>query len=366
MKFSKPLIIPVIFILSVLPSHVVSGNDTFVHDNGSVVYPINTDKVQMVWEEIKVSLQGVWGRVAYVDCLFEFENISSNTVKATLGFPAEDESYYYDGGNESLPFHYFQVYVNGKLTKSEYKDKFFIWEVTFPPKEKVMIRNKYGASLSFHYYKDWFEYIMTTGANWKGPIERATVTVQYKDSDELYKRLIDAQPENFRIKDNKIIWEFRNFIPDSNIKVTEFVTETPLRDIDIDMKFSICEYLNTKKNEGDTKEYTEDTVDIMKNDFFHGTFNSLKENYTGNYYTEERLKDQLTEHYVKVLRYEIYARHGELFRDKFGERIFDFHVLWYKTDYHYSDALLNDYEKRNIKFLSDYEKKRGWSQESMQ
>ncbi len=357
----------VMILLQILTRPAVSGNDTFLYDNGSAVYPVNTDKVNMVWEEIKVRLEGDRKRYAHVDCLFEFENISSETVVATLGFPTDVEYSYYNTEDENAaPFEFFSVYINDNLTKSEYRDSFYIWEVTFPPLKKIRIRNTYKSPLSFSYYNQWFEYIMTTGANWKGPIQRASVTIEYIDKEDLDRRVIEAWPEGFRINDNKIIWELRNFVPGNDIRVTEINPEESHKYITSEIRFLISEYLNTRNYEGNSKIYTEETLKLKNNPILLEFFNYSKKNFSGNIYSEQEYENKIIGYYAMILRNEIYARHGMKFTNNFFIDMFNNYIYWYKVNPEYTEELLNEYEKRNIQFLSDYEKKRGWSQESMQ
>lgn len=55
------------------------------------------------------------------------------------------------------------------------------------------------------------------------------------------------------------------------------------------------------------------------------------------------------------LIHEIYARHGKIFRDKWLQSYFE-SQRWYKRNPRYSDALLNEIEKENIRLLSEHKK----------
>jgi Tol biopolymer transport system component len=63
--------------------------------------------------------------------------------------------------------------------------------------------------------------------------------------------------------------------------------------------------------------------------------------------------------YVRLLRNEIFARHGRAFKSEDLRQIFE-STDWYKPDPNYSDDMLNDIERRNVQFILDYEKKMGW------
>jgi hypothetical protein len=66
-----------------------------------------------------------------------------------------------------------------------------------------------------------FEYILKTGSHWKGNIEKATIEVIYTDENQLKERFVSASPKVYKIKGNRIIWDFTNFKPSENIIVLE-------------------------------------------------------------------------------------------------------------------------------------------------
>ncbi|NIT03460.1 YARHG domain-containing protein [Candidatus Saccharibacteria bacterium] len=80
------------------------------------------------------------------------------------------------------------------------------------------------------------------------------------------------------------------------------------------------------------------------------------------------ISEALERLYVAQLRNEIFARHGKKPDTMAMYMIFgDFlrgtkseSVSWYEYNPNYSDDLLNDIEKKNIKFIEDYERERGW------
>ena len=192
------------------------GDDTFIYDNGHAVYPINTDKVRMVSEKITVKMGE---RHAHVACEFIFENTTQNEITAKLGFPSLEHR---PELAESGQLRNFTSSINGVKAKVELKNElgkkydpvlkksfefirpWHIWNVVFPPEQKITIENYYDVSLSFNYYNRWFEYILTTGANWKGPIGYAVIEIEYKNENDLRRRLIKASPANFKVINNKI------------------------------------------------------------------------------------------------------------------------------------------------------------------
>lgn len=216
-----------------LPARLLA-NDTFVFDNGSSVYPINTDKIRMVSEHITVRMEGKnnW-RAAHVTCSFLFENPYSADVNAKIGFPAEDPNYLDRGEGEKIvpPLYNFISYIEEKKVNVNIKVQevpnslagiyWYTWDAKFPSQKRLSLKNTYDTALSISYEQFWFHYILKTGANWKGPIEQTVVEVIYKNSEDLKKRFDYARPDKYQVQGNKIVWTFKNFKPTDDIYVYE-------------------------------------------------------------------------------------------------------------------------------------------------
>lgn len=230
----------------------LSANDTLVGESGHTVFPINTDKVRMISEHVKVKmntydLKGITSKArrAFVSCDFVFENTSSEEIKAQLGFPGS--IYRWTDAVTAPTLNHFISYIDGSKKKvqtkkeilnqrknrysidgKEWKEEvvedyryWYTWDVTFPPLKRISVKNTYWVTLSSDQKDWWFEYILTTGSNWKGNIEKALIEVIYPNEKDLRNRVAEIAPKGYKIDKNKIIWEFTNFKPTDNIKVTE-------------------------------------------------------------------------------------------------------------------------------------------------
>ena len=232
------------------------GDDTLVGGNGYAVFPINTDKIQMMSEHVTITMgtynsseSAVPLRKAFVRCTFVFKNMSSKKINTIVGFPTDT----YDGyGGLILPnLNDFTSYINGHPVKVEIKKEiigektkiaitvptfkyyeggqkevkpyryWYTWRVNFPALRKIVLKNSYWITLSSDEEKEWFSYILTTGANWRGNIEKAVIEVIYLSAKDLRKRVIKIEPEGYMTYGNKIYWEFKNFKPKTDIKITE-------------------------------------------------------------------------------------------------------------------------------------------------
>ena len=56
-----------------------------------------------------------------------------------------------------------------------------------------------------------------------------------------------------------------------------------------------------------------------------------------------------------MLRQEILARHGKVFKSRVLDKEFKRHA-WYKPDPAFSEAVLSETERKNLEFLKEFEK----------
>jgi hypothetical protein len=120
-------------------------------------------------------------------------------------------------------------------------------------------------------------------------------------------------------------------------------------------------YLNEKC--GAVSDQTEESAVSKLASIYEGKFL-----YDGNtrYYNgddvdskELKLDPNLHRLYVKTLRNEIYARNGRIFTTQDMKKIFE-NAPWYTPRLDFNESDLNDIERKNVEFLSAFEKKQGW------
>lgn len=377
---SFPFVVALLLALFV-PSGILA-DDSILRDNGYSVYPIDTEAVRMVSEHIKVAVKAKES-AAEVRCDFVFENTTGKTVKALVGFPTR----VYDPSIDSTrePFSYFESKINGRsvpvrlrkeiltdlrtATDDSYSGEehplryWYTWEAVFPPHDKLKLHNRYGTVFSVASTgEQWFEYILTTGANWKGPIERIVVEVSYESEDELWRRVVNASPEGFKITGNMVRWEFHNHVPRKNIRINE--RRNKYREFD----YRLIPLMNEKSYKGNTRLYTTEDLRI-DNEIFWANVQKEAKAESGTFYKMEQLVDRINRLYARLLRNEIFARHGRIFASRDMRLFFNpwrekypnmLGVAWYTQNPNYSDSLLNETERKNIKFILDYEKSKGW------
>jgi len=201
-------------------------NDTAVVGIGGVIKPMkNHPSIVLRSHVVKIKLTPEY---ADVDCTF----VLHNTGKATsvlIGFPESG------GGDIVVPkmgFRYFRSYVDGKRVQVRVQeqrresgpDGYFRWylkRVRFGAGQTRVIRNVYRAPLgAISTGHDFFDYILTTGASWKGKIGRSDIIVELSGLDHVVD--LEIRPEGYRRVGNRIVWRLENYEPKENISIMFF------------------------------------------------------------------------------------------------------------------------------------------------
>lgn len=365
-------------------STVFANSSSYYDKDGASVFPLETNNIVMQKEVVRIKPTKDGWRAT---CEFTFYNKTEAIEPVTMGYPdwlnenfdasgikafwkyfktlpAEKrkaygeppfatgygyDQVYFKGYKEGkLPYiakawnlHDLAVALDGEKVNIKHKavverkdlpgDGAYIWKVSFAPHETKLVK----VTFSFNGLNDIDGYqkaiyILQTGALWADKIGMADIYWDIKDQDVKIKQIV---PQDFKVEGSIIHWHFENFKPTEDIVVYA------------------GEYL------GSEAEYATDTItDIYR----------TKARYDGNarYYSEYDVSDmhldkQLHQLYVKALRNEIYARNGRPFKSDELNRIFS-RCGWYAPKDDYGDNVLNEYEKKNLKFIADYEKKKGW------
>lgn len=105
------------------------------------------------------------------------------------------------------------------------------------------------------------------------------------------------------------------------------------------------------------------TPEVKSGDYVYEAASQYPEDFyfsnSDSVYLDESDLTGLTAYECDIARNEIYARHGYTFQtEKFANYFKQF--AWYEEDPDYSDARLNEYEKKNASMILSYEKDKGW------
>lgn len=178
--------------LVVLVAASAWANDTVLTGVGGVWKPLKGEHrhVRMVAERVTVKLPK-----GEVQTRFVFENDGPATT-VTIGFPESSYSPNADTRADVTRFGYFRTWVDGRQVPSKRVvtpqsdecvfEAFWVREVRFAAGQRRVIVNRYKGGLGELSTGDrTFHYSFATGANWKGPIERAEVVVDFDGVDDV-------------------------------------------------------------------------------------------------------------------------------------------------------------------------------------
>ena len=238
------------FGLFILGSASVFADSANVGGKGNTVTMLNNEDVQMVSEVINLTVGSesktseiygeIYGGHVDVDVSYVFKNLSNKAVTVQMGFPEEcGGSCYIDdpefksdniGTYENYKLLDFKAYDDDKDYSITFKkdddsslDKnWYTYEVKFAPGEEKKITNSYWiVPFSYKSGVRWFDYILETGASWKGVIESVDVFLNFDDVMTPYD-ILELSPSDYKYTRGllgHISWHFDNLEPgfDSNI-----------------------------------------------------------------------------------------------------------------------------------------------------
>ncbi len=197
------------------------SNDTAVWGVGGVIEPMKSHpSVELRSHRVMVTLTPSY---ADVECTFVLHNTGQAT-SVLIGFPESG------GGVDVDPtrgFERFRSYVDGKRVKvrvinaEKERDSYWRWyvkRVSFRAGQTRVVRNTYRMSLGlFGTGERFFEYVLTTGASWKGAIGRSEIVVRLVGLDEAIWWQI--KPTGYRRERNRIVWRLSNYEPEENLYI---------------------------------------------------------------------------------------------------------------------------------------------------
>lgn len=195
------------------------------------------EEVIIILDSIKDKNAAFPIRRAHVKCTFLFHNTSSRLIKATVGFPGNEQdtantySKPISGFTATIDGHRYKIGIKKEIIRDYKEDNvqvfrnWYTWKMQFPANGTVKIENSYFHYLSTPSGYDPFvlTYKLSTGANWKGPIGKATIKVFYKNNDDLENRICEIKPNGWVRNQNEITWTFINIKPkkEDNIFLSE-------------------------------------------------------------------------------------------------------------------------------------------------
>jgi hypothetical protein len=204
-------------------------------------------EVQMVYERVEMELfpseepdDPHTENKINVTAYFLMHNLGKVTEKMEAVFPASSLSCPFNNNGESFTFYEideksFDIRVNGQSREINHIvtahpnlipgvcDDVVRWvafDVTFPPSEDVLVRVSYTMRAMGGDQFENFEYVLETGAGWKGPITRGYIVVKFPYVVE-QQAVLEGTTSGYQTLYNEIFWAFNDLEPTSkdNIQV---------------------------------------------------------------------------------------------------------------------------------------------------
>ncbi len=350
MKRMSILLVLLACLLAFSASAVLADGVSYREVSGQTIIPVQENKIRMANET-------VWATSEKVTATFTFENVTDKQVEIKMGFPfrkgedPRDPATFQFINDKDIKFLVRVNKANVPVTKMTVDDAYrqktgekydfmYTWPIVFQPKEKKLVECSYnvqwGNDLGIN---GGFTYIAKTGALWQSTLDYANFFIAL--SSGTYSRFksggynFKISPAGYKINGQVIEWHFTNWEPNVDFTVTY---DQILHNEDSTVVWTIVDRFQSKKKyDGDKKYYTMEDIkyNIGVQDDLYGRF------------------------YIKVLRNEIFARHGKIFKSENLQTVFN-NQSWYKPDPNFKESMLNEYEKANVDFILNYEKKRGW------
>ncbi|MCK4745090.1 hypothetical protein KAS41_03435, partial [Candidatus Parcubacteria bacterium] len=231
MEFKKLFCLISFFVLSPL---ICFADSASIGGQGNTVKILNNNEIQMVDEVIKmvVKEKEMGEEIKYtnditeVDVIYTFKNTTDKSVSVRMGFPEKREE---NDPNNGLK-NFLTYDENGNAINVVFRDSkealtegvnWYIYNIDFSPYEKKKIQNKYWI-INSSYTRYWFNYILETGASWKGNIEKIDIEIKLEDGKLIYDiNRIEPSGYVFNEKNNSIEWRLSDIEPtkDDNIEV---------------------------------------------------------------------------------------------------------------------------------------------------
>lgn len=211
------------------------------------IIPEGTIDVRMVWERVVVDL---YRDSSVVEATFFMRN-EGESQTINIGFP---EMNFYQRGRtaDDVPASFsvtgngrrveeIRLYTPGPLSGDEgsgdfslsmtsgeikipesYQERpWLLWDATFEEGESMQIVVRY--TMPYGEIRGrcrYFTYLMSTGAGWKGSVERAEIVVNLKDLPE--DHILYTTPANMETGVNRMVWNFTDLNPSTEHDIEIF------------------------------------------------------------------------------------------------------------------------------------------------
>lgn len=349
----------VIFLLFLSPNILFANGATY-GGAGDTVFPVENNEIELISERVEINALDLID----VTCQFVLHN-TSDAITIQMGFPSNHVKS-------------FKVHVDGKEVSTIYKEArpiqlssresindAYLWTVPFAKNEThtVVVSYLYNWSEADSTEDSpdpgylGFGYILETGKYWKNKIKNAEIIVDF--APYIYSDLTITPTGYTVLNDNKIAWHYSDFEPSDNIFVRDLNFKNIPRKIMVDgwthMGFDGKYWKKgvLVKWAGECGTIDDSYLSVNMDDYIFDKYVVMLVGICivdNNCMSNAKLEVPI----ARAIRNEIYARHGYIFKSKEWNDIFS-KQSWYAPNVNFNVAMFNKYEKRNIKYLKEFE-----------
>ena len=228
-----------------------------VQDQGNTPVPVEENDISMDYESVSIDASGDY----QVDAVFHMRSHSKTTVKRTMAFPVTSHNYadYMErsfkvatkaAGEPDSAYKNVPIRLEMKERKHSWEDEFYgspeteqlkypgyvCWQFDWAPLETRIVRISYnmGYPESFRGMLDGWRvnYVVRTGALWKGPIKRADFQIRFPSDVTSYQsetsRVVVSHPKQATwVSNREVKWHFENWEPRKDIQVARYAWVGP-------------------------------------------------------------------------------------------------------------------------------------------
>lgn len=216
--------------LLALSTYVQADSGSF-EGHGESVYPLYNTQVEMVAETVYI--YKITNIKWQAECTFWFHNTGDDCV-VQMGFP--DFPSGIDEGKRAWRYNHgsikdFACSMDDTTVRYELKlglrnpldstspeyPRVYVWNASFKNNQVRKVYTSYTFKGDLDGYYQTIQYVLRTGALWKGAIGTGVIRV---DIDSLDRTCIEkVRPEGYSYSGNSIVWKFTQLEPDEDISI---------------------------------------------------------------------------------------------------------------------------------------------------
>lgn len=341
----KRIIVFVLFFFIWSTNQFTYAGSLYEKTAGNTIYPVNSNDVRLESQNININYNAFKENehnFHQIEVIFNLHN-TGKAIQLEIGFPNTTnqkeklKDFEVLSYPDLVPFDVALNFKEGTLLsgiEDYYHFSYYSWVVDFEENERKSLIVRYKLESP-----DGIEYILKTGALWKGRIDEIDVNVEFSEPASFLE--IEAEPENYYYNGKGIQWQFKNIEPSFDL----YIKHVP-----------VPEFYLLKNKFHNQHQREPDGYKWDKKLFYIGTMIDGFDGYLYDCTDEELVLAEIQKRLdtCELIRNEIYAKNGYIFSESKWDEFFT-PLSWYEPDIFFEYAKLNEIEKINIKQILEFE-----------